>query len=133
MSQRILDLNAGMAMVVTDLHGAWDVYRRLRDLFLNERAKGSVDYLILCGDLIHNESTEEFDASLEMMVDVMSLQAELGKDRVMMLLGNHELPHIYGLTLAKGAIEYTPRFEAALTRLDQRFRTPFRRRDITQF
>ena len=133
MSRRIIDLNAGTAMVVTDLHGAWDVYRRLRDLFLTQRAKGSVDYLVLCGDLIHSESTEEFDASLEMMIDVMTLQAELGADRVIMLLGNHELPHIYGLTLAKGAIEYTPRFEAALTRLDQRFRSPFRRRDVTQF
>lgn len=133
MSQRIIDLNSGIAMVVTDLHGTWDVYRRLRDLFLAQRAKGAVDYLVLCGDLIHNESTEEFDASLDMILDVMTLQAELGKDRVIMLLGNHELPHIYGLTLAKGAIEYTPRFEASLTRLDQRYKSPYHRKDVTQF
>lgn len=133
MSQRILDLNSGTAMIVTDLHGAWDAYRRLRDIFLAERAKGSVDYLVIAGDLIHNEGLEETDASLDMLLDVMSLQAALGKDRVIMLLGNHELPHIYGLTLAKGAVEYTPRFEAALTRLDQRYQVPFKRKEVTAF
>ncbi len=133
MSQRLIDLNTGVAMVVTDLHGAWDVYRRLRDLFLAQREKGAVDYLVLCGDLIHSEGSEDADASLDMMLDVMALQEELGKDRVIMLLGNHELPHIYGLTLAKGAIEYTPRFEASLTRLDQRYKSPYRRKDVTQF
>ncbi|HEX2905868.1 MAG TPA: metallophosphoesterase [Phototrophicaceae bacterium] len=131
--QRVLDLNSGMAMVVTDLHGAWDVYRRLRDQFLNQQAQGAVDYLILCGDLIHSEGLEEGDASLDVLLDIMQLQAALGKDKVLMLLGNHELPHIYGLTLAKGSIEYTPRFEAALTRLDQRYQTPYRRQDVINF
>jgi hypothetical protein len=133
MTQRIADVGGGMAMVVTDLHGAWDVYRRLRDQFLTLAAKGTVDHLILCGDLIHSEGNEESDSSLDAILDVMSLQAELGSERVVMLLGNHELPHIYGLTLAKGAIEYTPRFESMLTRLDQRYKTPFRRKDVVQF
>jgi calcineurin-like phosphoesterase family protein len=133
MSQRILDLDNGIAMILTDLHGTWDVYHRLRDHFMSQRAKGKIDRLILCGDLIHSESSEEYDASVEMMMDVMSLQAEFGKDVVIMLLGNHELPHIYGLTLAKGAIEYTPRFEAALTRLDQRFKSLYRRTDVIKF
>jgi hypothetical protein len=31
-----------------------------------------------------------------------------------MLLGNHELPHIYSLTLSKGKRSFTPRFEHAL-------------------
>ena len=73
MSQRVVDLNAGLAMVVTDLHGAWDVYRRLRDLFLSQQAKGAVDHLVLCGDLIHSEGTEEVDASLDMVLDIMAL------------------------------------------------------------
>jgi len=133
MSQRIIDVTGGIAMVVTDLHGAWDVYRRLRDLFLNQQARGTVDRLVICGDLIHSEGLEEFDSSLDMLLDVMALQAELGKDRVTMLLGNHELPHIYGLTLAKGSIEYTPRFEAALTRLDQRYKAPQNRKSVLEF
>jgi hypothetical protein len=68
-----------------------------------------------------------------MLLDVMSMQAELGTDSVIMLLGNHELPHIYGLSLAKGSIQYTPRFEGFLTRLDQRFRTLYKRKHVVQF
>lgn len=133
MSQRIVDLAGGVAMVVTDLHGAWDVYRRLRDLFLTQQARGQVDHLVICGDLIHSEGLEEFDASLDIMLDVMAMQADLGTDKVTILLGNHELPHIYGLTLAKGNVEYTPRFEAALTRLDQHYKSPYTRKSVTEF
>lgn len=132
-AQRVLDLNSGMAMVVTDLHGAWDVYRRLRDQFLTLHAAGSLDYFILCGDLIHSEGMEENDASLDILLDIMALQAELTNKKVIMLLGNHELPHIYGLTLAKGSVEYTPRFEAALTRFDQRYKATRRRQDVIDF
>jgi hypothetical protein len=130
---RIIDLNSGKAMVVTDLHGAWDAYQRLRDLFLEQQAKGEIDRLIICGDLIHNEGMEEVDASLDMLLDVMALQADLGKDKVIMLLGNHELPHIYGLTLAKGSVEFTPRFESAMTRLDQRYKVPIKRKEVRAF
>jgi len=133
MSRRITEIDSGVAMIVTDLHGAWDAYRRLRDIFLAEQAKGSIDRLIVCGDLIHSEGSEEVDASLDMLLDVMTMQAELGKDKVTMLLGNHELPHIYGLTLAKGTVEYTPRFEAALTRLDQRYKAPYKRKEVRAF
>jgi hypothetical protein len=132
-SPHVVDLDTGIAMVITDLHGTWDVYRRLRDLFLAELAKGNVNHLVLCGDLIHSESVEEFDASLDVLLDVMSLQADLGKSKVTMLLGNHELPHIYGLTLAKGAVEYTPRFEASISRLDQRYKVPQKRKEVIGF
>ncbi|MCB9453431.1 MAG: metallophosphoesterase [Anaerolineaceae bacterium] len=133
MSQRVIDLNQGTAMVVTDLHGAWNIYCQLRDLFLEQHSGGKVDYLVLCGDLIHSEGTEEQDFSLDILLDVMRLQAALGSDKVIMLLGNHELPHIYGLTLAKRSIEYTPRFEEALTRLDQRYKDTYRRKDVISF
>ncbi len=129
----VVDLDTGTAMVITDLHGTWDVYRRLRDLFLAELAKGNVNHLVLCGDLIHSESVEEYDASLDVLLDVMNLQADLGKSKVTMLLGNHELPHIYGLTLAKGAVEYTPRFEASVSRLDQRYKVPQKRKEVIDF
>lgn len=120
-------------MVVTDLHGAWDIYRQLRDTFLKQQAEGKLDYLVLCGDLIHSEGTEEQDYSLDILLDVMRMQATLGKEKVIVLLGNHELPHIYGLTLAKGSVEYTPRFEASLTRLDQRYKDVYRRKDVIEF
>lgn len=134
MLRRVMDIEDGTAMIVTDLHGAWEIYCRLRDRFLSEHAKGKVDRLILCGDLIHAEGSDENnDASLDMLLDVMSLQAELGSDRVVMLLGNHELPHIYGLSLAKNEIKYTPRFEAAMARLDQWYRSVYRRKNVIQF
>jgi hypothetical protein len=46
-------------------------------------------------------------------LDVLALRESLG-ERLIYLLGNHELPHLYGVTLAKGEHVYTPRFEAAL-------------------
>jgi Icc-related predicted phosphoesterase len=133
MLQRVIDLNQGTAMVVTDLHGAWDVYRRMRDLFLKQQADGKVDYFVLCGDLIHSEVTDEHDYSLDILLDVMRVQTALGKEKVIVLLGNHELPHIYGLTLARGSIEYTPRFEAALTRLNQLYKGANTRKDVIDF
>ncbi len=133
MSRRVVDLDSGVAMVVTDLHGAWDVYCVLRDRFLEAHRRGEIDRFVICGDLIHSEGTEETDSSLEMLLDMMAMQAEFGSDTVIMLLGNHELPHIYGLSLAKGSVQYTPRFEAALTRLDQYYHSLFRRRNIIEF
>ena len=35
-------------------------------------------------------------------------------ERLIYLLGNHEMPHIYSITLAKGTHLYTPRFEWAM-------------------
>jgi hypothetical protein len=64
--------------------------------------------------VIHGYGSPETDASLAIVLDIMRLQQELGTDTVVMLLGNHELPHIYGVTLSKGEKEFTSRFEHAL-------------------
>ena len=40
---RLWSLEAGVAMVVTDLHGDWDLYVRYRDHFLGLRAQGRAD------------------------------------------------------------------------------------------
>ncbi len=101
-------------MVVTDLHGAWDAYVRYRDRFLHMLEQGGVDRLILCGDLIHSEGPAHSDRSLDMVLDVIRLQERYGAERVVMLLGNHELPHLYSMPLSRGAVDYTPRFERAL-------------------
>lgn len=112
--ERAVDLVYGNAYVVTDLHGAWEPYERYRDHFLDLYQQGLADVLIFLGDILHGYGSEEDDYSLPIIWDIMQLQAELGTDRVIMLLGNHELPHIYGVTLSKGEIEFTPRFEHAL-------------------
>lgn len=114
---RFLHLSSGVAMIITDLHGVGAVYDFLRDYFIREHKAGRVDYLVICGDLIHGYGAANDDASMRMLLDVMRLQAQFGADRVIMLLGNHELPHIYSVPLSKGNIEFTPRFERAMNEL----------------
>lgn len=114
MPDRFLNLTGGVAMIVTDLHGDRAAFDRCLAHFQDRYARGEVQRLILLGDLIHSYGPPDGDASLSMVLDVMQLQADLGPDTVIMLLGNHEMPHIYGVTLAKGEREFTPRFEHAL-------------------
>ncbi|MCP4425101.1 MAG: hypothetical protein GY803_11445 [Chloroflexi bacterium] len=111
---RLWSINDGKVMVVTDLHGDWDAYQRYRDRFVDLNAKGKADGLIFTGDLIHTDSPDDPDHSLEIVLDVIKLQQTYG-DAVIYLCGNHELPHIYGFGLSKGDREYTPDFEAALS------------------
>jgi len=112
--KRIVDISTGLVMVITDLHGAWEPYVRYRDRFLQLLGQGKADRLLFLGDLIHGQVEPENDRSLDIILDVLRLREELGHERVGMLLGNHELPHIYGLTLSKGDQVFTPRFETAL-------------------
>jgi hypothetical protein len=116
---RLWSLEDGVAMVVTDLHGDWEAYRRYRDRFLDLQAGGRVDCLIFTGDLIHRESADLPDKSMEIVLDVLALQATYGV-AVIYLCGNHEMPHIYSIGLAKGQAEYTPAFEVALSRSGRR-------------
>lgn len=116
---RLAQFDDGIAMVVTDLHGEGEVYNHIRNIFLDLYQRGEVHRLIICGDLIHIRRDAP-DYSLSMILDVMQLQAELGSDKVIMLLGNHEMPHIYNVTLSKGNEEYTAGFEKALTRAGKR-------------
>jgi hypothetical protein len=105
-------------MVVTDLHGDWEAYRRYRDRFVELEAKGQADYLIFSGDLIHAE-TPDSDKSIEIVFDVLALQAAYGQ-AIIYLSGNHEMPHIYGVTLSKGRKDYTPDFEKSLSQSSYR-------------
>jgi hypothetical protein len=133
--KRVIDLDSGTALVTTDLHGAGAIYDHLRKTFLRLRAEGTVNRWIICGDLIHSSGPEQDDASLRMILDVMRLQEELGQDQVILLLGNHEMPHIYGITLSKGSLTFTPRFEQALAALDHQSKPklPYHRRDVMAF
>src|SRR5258706_9755823 len=120
MADRILDLISGITMVVSDLHGDHDAFARYVGRFLQMRTRHKVDRLLLLGDLIHRDGAEDQDASLQMLLDVIRMQRTLPPGSVIMLLGNHEMPHIYGMSLARGDVEYTPRFEKALTQSGKR-------------
>lgn len=111
---RLWTIDAGVVMVVTDLHGDWDTYARCRDRFVDRHAAGQVDWLVFTGDMIHREPGDDPDRSLEIMLDVLALRAAYG-DAIIVLCGNHELPHLYGIILGKGRTLYTPSFEIALT------------------
>ena len=116
---RLWSLDAGVAMVVTDLHGDWDAYMRYRDRFIELHAARQADCLIFTGDLIHREPDAGADCSLDMVLDILALRERYG-DAILSLCGNHELPHLYGFVLGKGRTEYTPAFEAALSRSGRR-------------
>jgi hypothetical protein len=116
---RLWSLAAGVAMIVTDLHGDWEAYQRYRNRFIDLQAKGWADCLILTGDLIHQENAHLPDKSLEIVLDIMALQVDYG-EAIICLTGNHEISHIYGITLAKQNQVYTPAFEKALTQSQQR-------------
>ena len=110
---RLWSLDAGSAMLVTDLHGDWDAYQRYRDRFAELQAKGQADCLVITGDLIHADPPIQ-DSSLLIIQDILKLRAIYGQ-AIIYLCGNHELPHIYGFGLSRGKREYTPPFEAALS------------------
>ena len=116
---RLWSLEAGVVMVVTDLHGDWDAYRRYRDRFVSLQANGRADGLIFTGDLIHGEEPDKPDKSLEIVLDVLALQASYGP-AIIYLCGNHELPHIYSISLTKGEKLYTSIFERALNQSGRR-------------
>lgn len=110
---RVIELEEGIAMIVTDLHGDGDAYARYRDRFLDLHARGQADFFILTGDLLHRTPPAP-DDSLAMILDVIRLKQSLG-DRLIYLMGNHEFPHRYTMTLQKGNDLFTPRFEWAMS------------------
>jgi len=109
----VVDIDTGVVMVVTDLHGNLPLYERYRDVFLELHRQGLAQTLIFTGDLIHSEGMGTADGSLEIILDLIELEAALDS-RLVILLGNHEMPHIYHVPLAKGRFVYTPQFEALL-------------------
>lgn len=111
---RAVDRASGVLYVVTDLHGEWTPYTRCRDHFLALHGEGLADCFLLLGDVIHGYGPASSDQSVEILLDVMRLQDEMGDDVVTLLLGNHEFAHLYYTPLVKGEVSFTPRFERAV-------------------
>lgn len=130
---RLKELRHGIAMIVTDLHGQGQVYDHLKAKFLSGYKAGTIQHFIICGDLIHGNTTVDQDHSVRMLADVMQFQRDLGDDVVIMLMGNHEMPHIYGQPLAKGSMEFTARFEQMLRAAIQSGTFPFTRAQVHTF
>lgn len=118
--ERILDLTSGLTMVVTDLHGDQDAFARYVGHFLQLHTRRKVERILFLGDLIHREGPEDQDASVPMILDIIRMQRVLPAGSVVVLLGNHEMPHLYGVVLARGNVEYTPRFEKNVSQSGKR-------------
>lgn len=111
---RAVDLAHGHVYVVSDLHGEWGPYAHYRDHFLSLYAESRAHHLVFLGDMIHGYGLPEEDESVEILLDLISLQHQLEPGTIMMLLGNHELAHIYFTPISKGEINFVPRFEHAM-------------------
>ncbi|MEO0565312.1 MAG: metallophosphoesterase [Chloroflexota bacterium] len=108
-------------MIVTDLHGDGPAFDRICDSFLHGHANGTIDHLLICGDLIHKpDPFDPTDDSLRMINELARLHAELGPSTVTYLCGNHEMPHIYGQPLLRGDTNVTAPFEHAMSQANQR-------------
>lgn len=101
-------------MVVTDLHGDRPAFDCCLERFSKLYWQGDAQHLIFTGDVIHGYGPADTDDSLNMILDIIDLRERLGEKTVLMLLGNHEMPHIYGISLSKGSLEFTSRFEHRL-------------------
>ena len=133
--RRILELTDGVAMVVTDIHGNLPDWMLIRDKFLQHHKQGEADRLVLCGDLLHTtEISQVNDRSYELLQDVMRLQLEFGRDVVIMLSGNHEMPHIYDVMFSKGTpYAYNAHLEWEIKRHDDAGTGQFPRAVINRF
>lgn len=117
---RIPNLSAGRVMVTTDMHGDWQNFERLYTLFQHHRDRGEADVWVICGDMVHRADAAWEDASYEILEALIGLQAELGSQVVILLLGNHELPHIYDVMFnrANSPLIYNAPLEHSITQHD---------------
>lgn len=130
---RVVTLAQGVAMVSTDLHGNWHAYETLKHRFLSLYERGLAQYWVLCGDVIHTPSEDMVDSSLAIIHDIMYLQEKMGRTTVILLSGNHEMPHIYGITISKGGREFTQSFEWAMADAELLSETRYTREDVRRF
>ncbi|PXY01261.1 hypothetical protein DF185_11495 [Marinifilum breve] len=107
----IRDISSGRLMVVSDLHGNGYDFRQVLKTFQKLKKKGKADLLVFLGDLVHAYPGKQKDESLEMIEELMDLNANQPESDVICLLGNHEFVHIYHIPLAKGPLEFTSWFE----------------------
>jgi len=122
-------------MAITDLHGDWARYQRLRDEYVRLQARQECDHLIICGDFIHKPDDVAYpDASWDILQDLMRLQQTYGHEHVVVLCGNHELPHIYDVLFSRGKpLIYNAALEWAIARAEADPATAFRRDAVTAF
>ncbi len=94
----IRDLSSGKLMISPGPHGNWDYYKDIIKKFEFMKENGSIDTLVLAGDIILEDGKSE-DKSLKILDDLIYNHDPTD---VISLLGDHELRQIYSLDIHKG-------------------------------
>jgi hypothetical protein len=115
-TRKLLTLGAstGTLLVSADVHGNFDDFCRLRDLFLEADARGEQPIWVSVGDWVHGPSEEHRDLRSrdgELLYDYPDRTPEILRQlfalmdrfagRVISLCGNHEHAHIGGRRTSK--------------------------------
>jgi hypothetical protein len=109
MLMNIVDLKDERVLVAADIHGNWESYQQVLGRFDAMKRSSSIDLLVFTGDLIHGYPGYP-DESVKILDDLM----EKKDDKIISILGNHELMHIYHMSVGKGDLEFVPGFEAKI-------------------
>ena len=99
----------GKAIVVTDLHGNFDDYKRYMDIW--EKCKGNNIHFILTGDFIHAMGIKD-DRSIDILESVKNKYEN--SENFHVLLGNHEWSTISSVSVYKGGLNQSQYFERLL-------------------
>ena len=117
---KVLDLESGLVMVVTDLHGNLQDYELVMQTFEKLKDKGEAGHLVITGDVVHGYPQYE-DRSKDILVDLIERGANTPDSDIQVLLGNHDMVHIYHIVLRKVPLEFTHGFEEAIANDRQKF------------
>ncbi|MBU0979646.1 MAG: metallophosphoesterase [Nanoarchaeota archaeon] len=100
MTNRIIDIEVGKLMAVTDLHGNWQDYRRSKEQFASLNKDGNADICVFLGDIIHAYPDQE-DRSKEIIDDLMALGTNKPGSPYIAVMGGHEMAPVYHMNLFK--------------------------------
>ncbi|WP_321421361.1 metallophosphoesterase [uncultured Methanobacterium sp.] len=107
--KRILNLPAsGILLVITDLHGNGEDFKKYENIWKNHLEDGN--QIILTGDLIHCSNSSK-DRSVEILKAVQDYSEY---ENFHLLLGNHEWCHIVDAPVYKGESNQKKDFEELL-------------------
>lgn len=108
MYERILKLDQGKALIVSDLQGNLTDFERCLELFFELYRAKKCDYIVFCGDVIHGYAGYP-DESLEIINKLIRLLQDYSN--IILLMGNHELAHVMHWQLSKRNLSFTDDFE----------------------
>ena len=118
MQPRILKLDQGKALIVSDLQGNLEDFERCLELFFELYSAKNCDYLIFCGDIIHGYAGYP-DQSLKIINTLINLQQT--NTNIILLMGNHELSHVVHWKLSRGSHSFTDDFEKKILNDRERY------------